>query len=109
MRSKKPFPQDYLETGIPGISILLSSIYYFLDYVFIIISDKDYRLLVIHNNRVLWDKNYKTVRGARISFAKRFKHMAYNLLKTNEWSHCYRPEKEWLRDLLPRGAGDLLN
>jgi len=101
MGSKKPLPQNYLEICIePAITKLINAVYYFLDHVFIIISDGDYRLLVIHNNRVLWDKNYKTVRAARIAFAKRFKHKAYDLLKTNEWSHRYRPEKEWLMDKL---------
>jgi len=101
MGSKKPLPQNSLEICTePTITKLINALYYFLDHVFIIIADEDYRLLVIHNNRLLWDKKYKSIRDARIAFSKRFGNMACDQLKKNIWSHRYDPDKDWLMDKL---------
>jgi len=106
MGSKIPMVQHllvqcYLETRTPTkISILINSPYYFLEHVFIIIVDDDYRLLVIDNNIILWDKSYKTIKDAKIAFAKRFGYMAFNRIKEKQWSPQYAPDKDWLRDLL---------
>jgi len=99
--SQMSLEQCYLETGtVTKITKLVNAVFYFLEHVFIINSTGDYRLLVIHRKRVLWDKNYKSIKGARIAFSKRFGKMACKHLKKNIWSHRYRPEKEWLMDKL---------
>ncbi len=70
--------------------------YYFLEYVFIIIADGDYRLLVILHNQVLWDKKYKTIRDAKIAFNTHFGHMAYKPSIEKHWSQMYPPDNDWL-------------
>ena len=88
-------------TGMPKtISVLFNAVYYFLDHVIIIINKEYYRLLVIHHNQVLWDKHYKSIGGAKRSFARNFKNMACNQLKENMWSHMYDPDNDWLQDKL---------
>lgn len=86
-RGKRLFPYHGAAAGSDArISVLLNSIYYFLQYAFIITAKNDSRLVVIHNNRVLMDHHYKTLRGARIAFQKKYKTKAWkNGVKAN-WS-----------------------
>ncbi len=112
MGSKKPLqlqPQlqflrqdqdQEIEPTKPAVSLLLNSSLYFFHHVLIIKTEEVYRLMVIHNNRVLFDKNYETSKGARVGFAKYFKESAFYLLEENLWSHFYSPEKKWLDDRL---------
>ena len=110
MGSKKQIPQTSLEqcletVKITNISNLVNSVFYFLQHVFITITDGDYHLLVIRDNQVLWYKNYKSIKGAKIAFAKRFGHMAYKPSIRMVWSHLYPPDGDWLMKKLPQGAG----
>ena len=82
------------------ISRLINDIYFFLHRVLIINIDDDYRLLVIKNNRVLWDKKYKSVRGARVAFAKLFLEMGWKKGVKPQWSHMYPPDEDWLDNIL---------
>lgn len=77
----------------PIISTCSNKIIFFLHDVFILKtpdSDK-YRLLVIFHKKILIDKLFPTIRGARISFSKRF----HAWIKPN-WSHFYPPDIQWL-------------
>ena len=87
MGSKSPIPQ---------MSLLANSFYYFLERVFIVNAAGDYRLLVIHRNRVLWNKNYKSIKGAKIAFSKHFKHKAYKPSVKSEWTMLYSPDEDWI-------------
>ena len=84
----------------PTVSVLLNSNYYFFHHVLMIKTEESYRLLVIHDNRVLLDRNYGTSKGARVAFAKYFRKRAFPLLVENQWSPFYSPEKKWLDDRL---------
>ena len=84
------------------ISRLLNSTYYFISTCFImktIANGVVYRLLVIHDN-VLADRNYPTLRGAKIAFKKQFKHLAWRDDLPAEWSHFYQPEQDWIEKML---------
>ena len=109
MGSKKQIPQTSLEqletVKITMITILVTAVFYFLENVFITIADGDYRLLVIRDSQVLWYKNYKSIKGAKIAFSKRFGHMAYKPSIRKVWSHPYPPDGDWLMKKLPHGAG----
>jgi hypothetical protein len=80
------------------ISMLINSIYYFIECVFILRTQNKYRLVVLHHSRVLLDKYYQTVRGCRIAFEKLFKNKAWDETIKPEWSHFYDPDKEWLQE-----------
>ena len=110
MGSKNQTPQTSLDqcletVKITNISNLVNSVFYFLQHVFITIADGDYHLLVIRDNQVLWYKNYKSIKGAKIAFSKRFGHMAYKPSIRKVWSPPYPPDGDWLIKKLPHGAG----
>jgi hypothetical protein len=81
---------------LPRISLLSNSTDYFLQTVFITGEKNAFRLLVIHNDTVLMDKLFPSVRGTRIAFAKYFGNRTWKKHIKAEWSHFYQPEKEWL-------------
>ena len=80
------------------ISILSNSPYYFLHSVFIVKEGEGegFRLVIIHNNRVLTDQRYETLRGARISFAKSYGDKAWVEDIQAQWTHFYPPDAKWL-------------
>jgi len=82
------------------ISRLLNSIYYFLDYVFIIITEKDYRLVILHHDQVIMDVHYNTLRGAKIAFAKYFGERAWTEEVQSQWTHTYPPDNDWISEKL---------
>ncbi len=83
---------------IREISMLINSIYYFVQCGLIlnVPKDKCYRLVVLHNGRVLTDSSYKTVRGAKIAFARMFQDKSWAEGVKPEWSHFYNPDISWL-------------
>ena len=86
-----------LETDtVPTITSLFNAVYYYLEHVFIIHSPDDYRLLVIHHNQVLLDKHYKSIRGAKIAFSRRFGHKVSEQFRYYTWSDIYPPDNDWL-------------
>ena len=80
------------------ISLLTNSIYYFLQCVFIIKEGEEFRLVVIHNNRVRTDKQFDSLRGARIAFTKLYDELAWEENVKAQWSHFYPPDAKWLED-----------
>ena len=84
----------------PGveISILINYVHYYLRFVFIEIKGGDYRLVVIHNDRVLTDKKYKTLGAAKAAFARMYNHKAWQKDVKPNWSHVYPPSKVWLEE-----------
>lgn len=82
------------------ISILVTSIYYFLDFAFIISDENNFRLVVIHNGQLLTDKTYKTVKGAKIAFFRIYGYKVWSEKIKPNWSDFYNPTAEWLNDQL---------
>ena len=85
------------------ISRLLNSVFYYIGTCFILklnTTDEAYRLLAIHGKKVLADRNYPTLRGARIAFSKQFKNDAWRDDVVSEWSHFYPPDREWIKKML---------
>ena len=78
------------------ISILINSVHYFIQYVFILQTKNKYRLVALHDNRVLIDKYYHTEKGCRIAFQKLFKDKAWSEDIKAQWSHFYDPDKHWM-------------
>jgi hypothetical protein len=82
------------------MSLLLDSVLYFLERAVIFRSIGCYRLIVQHNGNVLLDKEFKTPRGARISFARFFskRKIQWKGAKFNGWTLFYPPDPRWLKD-----------
>ena len=80
------------------ISMLINSIYYFIECVFIMRAQNKYRLVVLQHRRVLLDQDYPSERGCRIAFTRLFKEKAWDETIKAKWSHFYDPDKEWLEE-----------
>jgi hypothetical protein len=79
------------------ISMLVNSISYFLETVFILAKDGVFRLVVIHNGRILTDKAYGSARGAKIAFSRRYSDKAWNDAIEAFWSEFYDPGTKWFK------------
>jgi hypothetical protein len=84
--------------GETKISILISSIYYFLDFVFIITEGGCFRLVVIHNKKLLTNRAYKSVKAARAAFTRLYDEKAWKEDIKPNWSVFYRPDAKWLNE-----------
>jgi hypothetical protein len=78
------------------ISMLINSVHYFIQCVFILQSKDKYRLVALHQRKVLIDKYYTTEKGCKIAFGKLFKNKAWSEETKARWSHFYDPDKRWL-------------
>ena len=85
-----------------SISLLINSIYYSISTCFILTEGNYYRLLAIRKDegKILIDKCFKTLKGARIAFAKKFKKLAWSDDVTAQWSPFYSPNREWIEEKL---------
>ena len=101
MGSYNPNPGPEINPEVnetPMISMLINSVYYFIQCVFIMKTKNKYRLVVLHNGKVLYDSYYTTERGGKIAFGKLFKYKAWSEGINAEWSHFYDPDKDWLKE-----------
>ena len=80
------------------ISMLINSIYYFIECVFIQRAQNKYRLVVLQHSRVLLDQCYPSEKGCHIAFGRIFKDKAWDETIKAEWSHFYDPDKKWLQE-----------
>lgn len=87
------------------ISLLINSVYYFIESVFIAETSAGFRLSATHHGATLADEMYKTLKGARIAFAKRFAYKAWQEGVKPQWTPFYPPEKDWLKEKLQHPAG----
>ena len=90
----------YFADEAPGktreISILINSIFYFIGNVFILTGEGNYRLVANHNGKLLMDKPYKTLRGAKIAFSRKFSRRGWRKGLKAQWSLFYEPDAKWL-------------
>ncbi len=94
--------QERQEKEPVKISLLINSIHYLLESVFIMDdpSISGYTLAIIHQGKVLKLKTYKTVKGARIDFAKIYRDKAWKEGGKPDWSVWYPPDNDWLEEKL---------
>jgi len=78
------------------ISMLINSVYYFIDCVYILRSTGKYRLVALHQSTVLHDQYYPSDDECKIAFEKLFKEKAWKEEIQPDWSHFYDPDKKWL-------------
>lgn len=87
------------------MSLLINSAYYFIESVFILRWNDHYRLVVIHDGKMLVDSLYGTARGARVAFAKMFRDKAWSNEIKPEWSHFYEPDVSFYHEAINRRTG----
>ena len=58
-------------------------------------------LAAMNNEKILIKKQYHTIRGAKIAFAKIYSARAWSKDVVQIWSHFYQPELEWLGKYSP--------
>lgn len=79
----------------PSVSLLVNSIYYFIECVFILKYPAHFRLVALHRGHVLVDQNYRTFKGAKIAFTRMYRYKAWREGVDPEWSPFYSPESKW--------------
>ncbi len=79
------------------ICTLINSIFYFVGNVTITDNNGIYRLLAKHNGRTLIDKDFRTLRGAKIAFSKLFGCRSWRDDVKAEWSTFYIKDKDWVQ------------
>ncbi len=80
------------------VSVLTNAIYFFLGSAFIIKNGAYYRLVVMHNGRLLVDEMYETVKGSKIAF---YRFCCDRLWKQGVkpcWSDFYNPDTASLHE-----------
>lgn len=80
---------DTFRSSDNGLLLLINPAYYFLECVYILFKKDYYRLIVLHNGRVLTYRNYRTLRGAKIAFQKIYKNKAWKEGVKANWAHPY--------------------
>lgn len=81
------------------ISMLTNAYKYFLEHVFIIAYEKSYRLLIIHKWQLVEDRDYKTLRGAKIAFTRLFGDQRWKEYDEPEWSRFYNPGEQYFNPI----------
>lgn len=86
------------------ISRLINSIYFSIHTCFIMKTseEKYYRLLAINEieKKILADESFRTIRGAKIHFMKKFKNKAWHETVVAEWSLFYQPDLDWIEGMV---------
>ncbi|MCP4146118.1 MAG: hypothetical protein GY757_00070 [bacterium] len=102
MRQLEVKPKANQKEEIPTrISLLINSIYFFIESVLIVEQKNLFRLLAIHQNRILVDETYKTAKGAKIAFLKFFSYKGWRDGTRADWSPFYPPNSKWLNSRVP--------
>jgi len=102
-KNKKKVEGDLKKKNEKILSLLINSAYFFIECVFILKMRGTYRLVVIHNGRILSDSCFETLRGAKIAFSKLFGSKACRGDIKAQWSPFYDPDSNWLEEKI-RGS-----
>ena len=80
------------------ISSLINKVEYYLNCVYISVEKFGYRLVVIHNRKVLTHRCYPTSRSAKIAFAKMYNRKSWKKSVKPKWSNWYFPGDDFFKD-----------
>ncbi|MCI0470536.1 MAG: hypothetical protein L0Y73_02650 [Candidatus Aminicenantes bacterium] len=83
---------------IVNLCILINSIYYFLEYVFIIKKGNNFQLIVMHRGRTLLNKTYGSAKSAKVAFSNMYRHKVWKPGTKPDWSHFYNPDNKWFHE-----------
>ena len=59
---------------------------FYIHHALILFADKQYRLIVCHDEKVLIDKTYNTIRGSKIAFSKLYRKRSFDDSIIPSWS-----------------------
>ena len=95
---------------ISNISLLINSIYYYLECVFIHHGENDYRLVVFEFDRkeASLARRYKSLEDAKMAFEELYRRYACDETVKPGWSHPYDPDEDWLEERMTPGTGSNL-
>jgi hypothetical protein len=79
---------------------LINSIQFLIEYVFIMKNENGCRLVVKHNGIIMTDKQYDTIRGAKVAFSRLYGRQRWKGQVKAQWSHLFEPDTEWLACIL---------
>ncbi len=82
------------------ISVLINRILYFMETVFIMTVEDQYRLIVINRETLRTDEIYKTFEEAKSAFLNKYKYKAWGEGVKPNWSIFYPPDAKWLKKKL---------
>ena len=80
------------------ISLLVNSLYFSIECVFVILGEKWYRLIAIHQGQLIVDRSYKSFKGAKVSFARYFRIKHWQKELKPQWTQFYPPDEDWLEE-----------
>jgi hypothetical protein len=106
MGSYQPFLNPFKKKKL--ISRMINSAVYFIQFVFILQETNHFRLIAIQDMNKVTDKNYKTIKGAKIACAQLLRKQAPKKGMKPVWSFLYPPDEKWLKDKLGRKKGLLM-
>lgn len=86
------------------VKVLINSVQYFLDWAIIVAQKGGYRLVVSQCGKIMTDRHYVSLKGAKIGFVKIYQYLAFCADHKPHWTATYRPVKTWLVDRLNKGA-----
>lgn len=87
---------------------LVNSAMFHLDFAFIARENSRFRLVVSRNERIIADKFFGSLTGAKLEFLKVFQYIAFSDAKP-VWSHPFNPYGKWLRVILRKPASRYYN
>lgn len=96
MRKKHIKQEKMAQPDLFLVSVLMNSVFYFIENALIVSNNGRFRLLVIHQGVLLTDEYYGSVKGAKIAFRKFWGYKAWKADVQSEWSHFYPPDGQWL-------------
>lgn len=100
------FGDEYMHGRRIKLYRLVNNGYFFLRYVFILAEDDDYRLVVIHDNKLLTDRHYKSLSIAKSAFARMYNRKAWKKGVKPEWGSFFPPGAGWIKDKIEGSLKD---
>lgn len=89
-----------MEPHEQSIQRLLNSMVFGVEMVFILFTETHFRLVGLNSDETVIDKEYRTLRGAKVAFTKLFQGKAFRQGLQPEWSHAYPVKTTWLKPKL---------
>jgi hypothetical protein len=90
----------------PPITFLKNTPHYCLQSAFIIFNNARYRVIVVLNDKRVFNRSYQTLKGARIAFSRVFSSRYYKPgASAPDWTPFYQPSLSWFNHKLSLPAG----
>lgn len=79
------------------VSILMNSVYFYLGSAYIIKKKENaFRLVVLHNGRIMCDEMYTSARGGKVAFSRLYGDRSWIYGMKPLWTPFYDPDSEYI-------------